>query len=99
MGLANKTSDIDVRAVYAAPPKTFWTLHKVRETFELKFPEQKIEVVAFELGKFCSLVLKCNPNILEILYSPCVFQTSWKIRVIREHFPERVKEVIVGGSA
>jgi uncharacterized protein len=64
-GLATPQSDTDIKGVYVLPQKDF---------FGLKYTEQinnpTNDVVFYELKRFFELLLKNNPNILELLATP-----------------------------
>ena len=64
-GLNTPTSDTDIKGVYYLPKEQFYGLQY--------FPQISNETndeVYYELGRFVELLLKNNPNILEILASP-----------------------------
>lgn len=67
-GLATEASDVDTRGVYLAPAPAFWGL--VPPPTHVDGPEP--EWFSWELGRFCELALKSNPNLLEVLHSPLV---------------------------
>jgi len=67
-GLENDASDVDRRGVYLPPAELHWSLYGVPEQLE----SQASEECYWELGKFLTLALKANPNILEVLYTPLV---------------------------
>lgn len=73
-GLARPDSDIDVRGIFLPPASLTWGLSKPNDTHEdLKNGN---DIVFYELEKFIRLVLSCNPNILEVLWSPEVQYTT-----------------------
>ena len=65
-GLATDDSDTNVRGVYAAPTREFWSLTKPPAHVEGPGPE----TFSWEVERFCELALKANPNLLEVLHSP-----------------------------
>jgi predicted nucleotidyltransferase len=67
-GLDGDDSDVDRRGVYLPPAELHWSLYGVPEQLE----DQETEECYWEIGKFLTLALKANPNILEVLYSPLV---------------------------
>jgi predicted nucleotidyltransferase len=67
-GLSTDASDTDRRGAYLPPANLHWSLYGVPE--QLDNPET--DEVYWELGKFVTLALKANPNILECLYTPLV---------------------------
>jgi len=58
-------SDVDYQLVYVAPTKEMLSLKKPPDTMDGKKPDFQ----AHELGKFCSLLLKGNPSIVEMLFT------------------------------
>lgn len=64
-GTATPTSDEDWRGVYQLPNDALLGLGRPKLTHE-EPPDQ----VFWELGHFCSLLLKGNPNIVGMLYAP-----------------------------
>lgn len=65
-GLATNQSDTDVRGIYLPPAALHWSLYGVPEQLE----DRAREEVFWETGKFLTLALKANPNVLECLYTP-----------------------------
>src|SRR5688572_16152028 len=64
-GLDTPTSDTDIRGVYVVPKAMFYSL---------EYPEQVSnetnDIVYYELRRFMELLLKNNPNIMEMLGVP-----------------------------
>lgn len=71
-GLATPTSDHDVRGVFLAPTVAFLGLSAPSD--ERRGPGA--DETHWELGKFVRLALQCNPNILEVLFSPEVIEAT-----------------------
>jgi hypothetical protein len=65
-GTDTHESDIDVRGI-CVPPASYY--HGFTSKFEQAEIRDGSDVVVYEIKKFFSLAAKCNPNILEILYS------------------------------
>ncbi|ADV68903.1 nucleotidyltransferase domain-containing protein [Deinococcus maricopensis] len=65
-GLDTESSDTDLRGFYLPPARDHWSLRGVPEQLEWG------EEAYWEIGKFLTLGLKGNPNILECLYTPLV---------------------------
>jgi hypothetical protein len=65
-GTATASSDEDWRGVFQLPNDTFLGLDNPRPTAEDKAHDQ----VFWELGHFCRLLLKGNPNIVGMLFAP-----------------------------
>ncbi len=64
-GLANETSDTDYKGVFLMPQTDFYGLTEIKQV-----TSEKNDEVYYELGRFFELLLKNNPNVLEVLYSP-----------------------------
>ena len=70
------SSDIDMRAIHSVHIKHLLTVNPMTPqsnsaTVEIRSHENKeIDINSTEIGKFCSLCLKCNPSVLEMLYMP-----------------------------
>lgn len=84
-GLDTDASDTDVRGTYLAPTPMFWGLVPPPTHVEGPAPEQ----FSWELGRFCELALKANPNLLEVLWSPLVVVSTLvgdELRALRGAF-------------
>lgn len=64
-GLATPTSDTDIKGVFYLPKEQFYGLHYLPQ-----ISNETNDEVYYELGRFIELLLKNNPNILEILATP-----------------------------
>lgn len=64
-GLATATSDTDIRGVFVLPKEQFYSLEYVGQ-----INNETNDIVYYELRKFIELLLKNNPNILELLNVP-----------------------------
>jgi uncharacterized protein len=64
-GLALPHSDTDIKGVYILSQKEFYGL-----TFTDQVNNETNDEVYFEIKKFIDLLLKNNPNILELLSTP-----------------------------
>ena len=64
-GLDTPTSDTDIKGVYYLPKEQFYGL-----TYFPQISNETNDEVYYEIGRFVELLLKNNPNILEILASP-----------------------------
>ena len=79
-GLDTPTSDTDIRGVYVVPKAMFYSL---------EYPEQVSnetnDIVYYELRRFIELLLKNNPNIMEILDVPqhCVLLQHEVMNVLK----------------
>jgi hypothetical protein len=64
-GLATETSDTDIKGVFYLPKDYFLGLE-----YTAQVSNESNDIVFYELGRFVELLLKNNPNILELLASP-----------------------------
>lgn len=64
-GLDTPQSDTDLKGVYFLPKEQFFGLEYISQT-----SNEMNDEVYYELGRFMELLVKNNPNILEILASP-----------------------------
>jgi uncharacterized protein len=70
------SSDIDYTGVYVAYPKDYLGLHPPEDTLTGNKPDYQVH----ELKKFCDLLLKGNPGIIEMLFTDryAWFDPKWK---------------------
>lgn len=64
-GLNTPTSDTDIKGVYYLPKEAFFGLEYIPQ-----ISNETNDEVYYEIGRFIELLLKNNPNILEILATP-----------------------------
>ena len=64
-GLNTPSSDTDLRGVYYLPKKQFYGLDYIPQ-----ISNETSDEVYYELGRFVELLIRNNPNILELLASP-----------------------------
>lgn len=72
-GTATLTSDLDLKGI-AIPPKEYWL--GFLNSFEQAETKGDPDVVVFGIKKFFELAAKCNPSIIEILFT---HQNDWII--------------------
>jgi uncharacterized protein len=83
-GLHSETSDYDYREVYILPTEDILSLnYNYRGT---DWQEGQEDNVAYEIGHFLHLALKCNPSILEVMVAPIIESTEEGLQ-LRELFP------------
>ena len=59
------TSDTDIKGVFYLPKEKFYGFDSIPQV-----ADEKNDVVYYELGRYFELLLKNNPNILELLATP-----------------------------
>ena len=64
-GLNLPTSDVDYKGVFILPRKDFYSL-----TYTEQVNNESNDIVFYELKRFIDLLVKNNPNILELLNTP-----------------------------
>jgi len=64
-GLDTPQSDTDIRGVFILPQERIYGLNYVEQV-----ADKKNDIVYYELGRFIHLLVKNNPNILELLATP-----------------------------
>jgi len=64
-GLATENSDTDIKGVFYLPKELFFGLE-----YTPQVSNETNDIVYYEIGRFTELLLKNNPNILEILATP-----------------------------
>lgn len=67
-GLSGPESDVDRMTVSMAPAADFFGFNPPAGRSGTRVQHEPEDHVTHELGKFCSLALKCNPSILELLW-------------------------------
>ena len=67
-GLEGPESDVDRMSVAMAPAEDFFGFNPPAGRSGTRVQHEPEDHVTHELGKFCSLALKCNPSILEMLW-------------------------------
>lgn len=91
-GTANEDSDHDWRGVYLLPNSVFLGLHPAKTTWE----DKPKEIVTWELGHFCRLLLKGNPNIVAMLSVPddCLVLEGPEVAGLRDMRPRLVTQAL-----
>lgn len=74
------SSDVDYTGVYVAYPKDLLGLHPPSDTLTGEKPDYQIH----ELKKFCDLLIKGNPGIIEMLFSDRMVWSDPKWRPLYE---------------
>lgn len=64
-GLATENSDTDIKGIFYLPKDLFFGLEYIPQV-----SNATNDIVYYEIGRFTELLLKNNPNILEILITP-----------------------------
>ena len=64
-GLDTPTSDTDIKGIFFMPKEKFFGLEYIPQ-----ISNETNDIVYYEIGRFIELLIKNNPNILEILATP-----------------------------
>lgn len=64
-GLNTLGSDTDIKGVFVLPKEEFFGLR-----YTPQVSNESNDIVYYELGRYVELLLKNNPNMMELLYSP-----------------------------
>lgn len=82
-GLNTPTSDIDIRGIFIQPMGDRLSLHKRVDEMGGKSQDTKY----YELAKFMHLASGCNPNIIELLWTPedCIRHMDKRMRLLIEN--------------
>lgn len=96
-GLATENSDTDIKGVFYLPKELFFGLE-----YTPQVPNETNDIVYYEIGRFTELLLKNNPNILEILATPedCIlYKNPIMDRFRQEDFLSKLCKDTFGGYA
>ncbi len=96
-GLATENSDTDIKGVFYLPKDLFYGLEYVPQ-----ISNETNDIVYYEIGRFVELLLKNNPNILEILATPedCILHKNPIMDTFRqEDFLSKLCKDTFGGYA
>ena len=98
-GLNTPTSDVDHRGVFIAPKELYYGLHVPEQA-----SDDKSDTVYYELTRFIDLLIKQNPNIIELLGMPAQNVEKMdgafkRILAMREHLITRKIRDTFGGYA
>lgn len=96
-GLNTAASDEDFKGVAIPPREYFFGLSRRFEQADSKDPD----LVIFDIRKFMALAAECNPNIIEVLWTPPLFETPLgaRLRAAREMFLSKKAKHTFSGYA
>lgn len=94
-GLDTPTSDTDIKGVFYLPKEKFFGLDYIAQ-----ISNETNDIVYYEIGRFIELLIKNNPNILEILATPedcIIYKHPIMDKLKIEHFLSKLcKESFAG---
>lgn len=96
-GLDTSSSDTDIKGVFYLPKDKFYGLEYIPQV-----SNETNDIVYYELGRFVDLLLKNNPNILELLATPdefVIYKHPLMQRLKIEDFLSRLCKDTFGGYA
>ena len=82
-GFPSPDSDFDVRMVYCHPADWYLNLEKQRDVIKQPITDQ-LDIAGWDIDKTLRLLRKSNPNILEWVGSPIIYQERSEFRDIRD---------------
>lgn len=97
-GTNRPDSDMDYKGFYVADTEDTWKLYSApREQFDLKEPD----LVVYEMAKFFRLAANANPNVLEVLWAPTLYEqpSGARVTAARQMFLSRRVRFSYGGYA
>ncbi len=91
-GFPSADSDVDIRGAHVLPVQEVVGLTEPTDTHEIMdvVDGLEVDVVTYDLKKFCALLLNKNGTVLEQLVSPLVVQTSQEHEELRALIPQIV---------
>lgn len=94
-GLDTPNSDTDIKGVFYLPKEDFYGLNYIPQ-----ISNETNDIVYYEIGRFVELLLKNNPNMLELLASPddCILykHPAMNLFVVEDFLSKLCKETIAG---
>lgn len=75
-GFPSPDSDFDVRIIYCHPKDWYLNLMEPKDSIDLMFDDNMIDITGWDLRKTLRLLLKSNASVLERIQSPIVYQQS-----------------------
>lgn len=95
-GLATETSDVDLRGVYAV--RTRDLLFVGKKPRETKWVEGATEDdVSWELKRFLTMAIHCDPNVIEIFVAPVTHNSPWS-HTLRKLLPAVISKSKVAAA-
>lgn len=88
-GFPSQDSDVDIRGAHLLPAAQMLGLSEPTDTHEIMevIDGLEVDVVTYDLKKFCGLLLNKNGTVLEQLVSPLVVATSDEHEALRSLVP------------
>lgn len=75
-GFPSPDSDYDVRIIYKHHKNWYLNLLEQKDSIELFFDDNEIDISGWDLRKSLRLLLKSNPPLLERIQSPIIYQAD-----------------------
>ena len=104
-GTATEESDVDIRGVFLGAPEQIRTpwgyegeITENPEWLKKMFPDQTLDDSKwFELNKAMIQMLQCNPNFIELLWTPeeNILQTTPQWKLLQDHKHEFLTERVI----
>jgi predicted nucleotidyltransferase len=75
-GFPSPDSDYDVRIIYCHTKDWYLNLTEPKDSIDLMFDDNMIDITGWELRKTLRLLLKSNASVLERIQSPIIYQQN-----------------------
>ena len=84
-GFPSPDSDFDIRIIYVHKKDWYLSLSEKRDSIDLMFENNEIDITGWDLRKSLRLLQKSNPPLLERIQSPIIYkQDSEFVKEIKE---------------
>lgn len=79
-GFPSPDSDFDIRVIYVPRNNWYLSVNKQKDTIDLMFENNDLDISGWELRKSLSLLKKSNPPLLERIQSPIIYKVDTEFR-------------------
>ena len=96
-GFPSPDSDFDIRIIYLHKKDWYLSLFEQKDSIDLMFEDNEIDITGWDLRKSLKLLQKSNPPLLERIQSPIIYQQDKvflaQIREIANHQYSRIATI------
>lgn len=85
-GFPSPDSDFDIRIIYKHKKNWYLSLNEQKDSIDLMFEENEIDITGWDLRKSLKLLFKSNVSMLERIQSPIIYKEN-------KEFVEEIKEL------
>lgn len=75
-GFPSPDSDYDIRMLYVHPENWYLSLNERKDTLELMFENNDLDITGWDVRKSLRLLKKSNPPLLERIQSPILYKSD-----------------------